>query len=85
METVENVTFSDATVDLDGLLFVDCKFDHCVLRYAGGQFGFHNYAFRECTLQLSGPARNTANLLLSFEIADERKLYGPLNSGPVIH
>jgi hypothetical protein len=62
---VENRTYKDQTVRIDGTLFVRCRFDNCKLIFkAQDLVGFDHCDLIECQWVFDGPAEN-ALLFLS--------------------
>jgi len=64
MTDVNDKTFTNAIIDLDGKRFTSCRFENCHLRYAGGECRMQRcYVAHGCVYQFTGAAFNTASLL----------------------
>ena len=64
MENVENQTFRNKTVRVDGTEFKDCTFYDATLVYAGGALPkFVNCTFSSVTLQFESAAAKTLKFL----------------------
>ena len=66
----ENQSFIDRDVRLDANEFINCHFERCTLRFAGGPTRFERPSVHiDCTLALDGSAVRTVNLLKSLDNA----------------
>jgi uncharacterized protein YjbI with pentapeptide repeats len=65
MEEIKGRTYSDGeTIDIDGNIFTDCRFEQATLRYAGGPHPvFNNCDFSGAGWHFSGAALRTIQLL----------------------
>lgn len=64
MERIENQTFRNEVVSVDGKRFVACVFDSCTLLYAGGDVPvFSQCRFIEVSLQFTDSAVDTIKFL----------------------
>ncbi|MCB0116805.1 MAG: hypothetical protein R2873_26965 [Caldilineaceae bacterium] len=64
MERIENQTFHNEAVSVDGKQFIACVFDNCTLAYAGGEVpAFHKCQFVDVSLQFSESAVDTLKFL----------------------
>lgn len=78
LEHVQDKTFKNERVEIDGKRFTSCTFEGCELNYAGGDVEFGpGCSVENCRPQFSGPARRTVLLLhslglLSFNPLDEQ-------------
>jgi hypothetical protein len=71
----EDKKFRNETVQLDGKLFVNCRFEDCLLTYSGATCEWEHSSFFNCRILLNRSASNTAEVLrgLGFSIgAPER-------------
>ena len=68
MEVVEDKSFRDETVSLDGKLFVRCNFESCTLVFAGGHCEWEASNFSHCRVTLEGAASNTLQVLRALGI-----------------
>ena len=61
---VENKTFEDQTVEIDGKEFKGCVFKNCLIQFNGkAQMGLSNCQFHGCSLGMSGAAGLTVGYL----------------------
>lgn len=64
METVENQTFQNERVILDGRKFVHCTFTGCTLVYTGtDSLGLDGCTMNSCRWSFEGPAGNTLEFM----------------------
>jgi len=64
MATFEKATFTDQTIEVDGNLYEDCKFNNCTLVYRGGDVPqFYDCKFKGGDVKLEGGATRTAEYL----------------------
>jgi hypothetical protein len=63
--TVENQVLANVVVDMDDKRFLGCEFEHCTLRYAGGECSWDkNTVFRpNCTWEIFDTAARVVNVL----------------------
>lgn len=66
MKHVKDLKETGTTVLLDDTHFQDCTFENCRLVYLGGDFGWGNTSFINCTLVLQGAPARTQKLLMEF-------------------
>jgi hypothetical protein len=67
MSNFKECTFTNSTVRLDNNEYVNCKFEKCIIEFAGeGPVGLDGCAFSGCQWVLVGYARNTLNFLGSM-------------------
>ena len=66
----ENKDFRHETVQLDGKLFLNCRFENCLLTYGGAFCEWEGSTFFNCRILLNDSAGNTATVLqgLGFSI-----------------
>jgi hypothetical protein len=60
MKTIEGETFSNTTVLIDNIDFVNCTIDSCELIYCGGRFGWTNTTITNVRITLRGHSAYTA-------------------------
>lgn len=63
MNSVEKQTFSYRPVEVDGVKYEYCHFDHCNMIYAGGVYSMNGCSFDFCEWEMRGPAQRTMMLL----------------------
>lgn len=64
MERIENQTFQDQSVSVDGKRFVACTFESCTLLYTGGDVpAFAKCRFNDVSLQFGESAVDTLKFL----------------------
>ena len=70
MEEVKEKVYRQETVRLDDKLFVNCKFEDCLLCYRGARCEWEHTRFSNCRGLLDGAANNTVQVLqgLGFKI-----------------
>ena len=63
--TIENQVFANVVVDMDDKRFLGCEFEHCILRYAGGECSWdNNTVFRpNCIWEIFDIAARIVNVL----------------------
>lgn len=66
MKIVRDLEEKGATVILDDVSFINCKFTECTLIYHGGDSAWVNCQFKNCPIVLQGAAARTQNFLLGF-------------------
>jgi hypothetical protein len=77
---VEDQTFVDAVVDMDGKRFTNCKFSGCTLRYTGEQpcTWKDTVIDNSCTWKFDGCALNLIRVLSALKM-----LRAPLSYPPI--
>jgi hypothetical protein len=70
MDEIRDKSFRNETVRLDGMLFVNCSFEDCLLHYGGGRCEWEATRFSNCRVVLDGRANNTVQILqgLGFKV-----------------
>ena len=63
---IENETFTDATLVIDGHHFTGCTFIRCLLRYSGGPFEIEHCEIQEQMVEFQAAARWTLYFLRRF-------------------
>lgn len=67
MADIQDQTFTGGTVDLDGNLYRNCRFEGVIIRYSGdGDVGLQGCFFEGCTLALDGAAARTISYLTAI-------------------
>jgi hypothetical protein len=66
MKVIENVTQKGGMVDLENTLFINCRFEDCVLVYAGGEVMVRNSEFKDCPFMFVGAAGTVVRALQMF-------------------
>ena len=63
-KTFRGDKFTEATLQLDGMEYVDTTFEGVTFTYSGGAYSFRNATFSlPLTVRLEGPAANTSGLV----------------------
>ena len=60
---IRDKTFVGETIQMDGKSFLNCSFQNCILKYAGGQCEWENTDFRDCQVVLEGAASRTVHII----------------------
>ncbi|MBD9528661.1 hypothetical protein IB235_17735 [Paracoccus sp. PAR01] len=61
---IENQTFRNETIEIDGIAFSMCTFENCTLVFRGGKPpGIMGCRFNDCFWSFGGPAANTMSFL----------------------
>lgn len=63
MSKIEKETFTHRSVEVDGMEYNFCHFDHCTLVYSGGVYRINGCSFEYCEWEMRGPAQRTMMLL----------------------
>jgi hypothetical protein len=64
---IENQTFEDQTVRLDGNQYSQCKFRRCVLQYGGSEIPeLENCEFHECSWSFTEAAARTVQFMTAL-------------------
>jgi hypothetical protein len=66
MEILENRSLTREYVVVDNKLFVNCRFEECLLIYAGGDYHARGCEFTHCSFRLEGPALRTLEFLFEM-------------------
>ena len=75
LEIVEGKNFLfGEEVSIDGKHFIRCRFNGCLIAYAGGSFTFTDCDLRPGGFALEGAASATVDLLRQFGLTDLTKL-----------
>jgi hypothetical protein len=86
LETLLNRLFDGATLEIDGMHFVDCTLENCILIYRGGSVIFERTRLRRCRYVFYGPARTTVQLLQTVGLLPTDPLnWGEVDAGEEVH
>jgi hypothetical protein len=77
LKRIQNKTFENETVVVDGNSFHNCTFKNCVIEYSGGLFEFgQSVTFPNSKITISGAAKNSALFFESLGLIPAGKLSG---------
>ena len=75
MPAIHGMTFRNETIRLDGQVFENCTFDHCLLQYGGmGSVSLDDCTYVGCNWALVDAAASTVNFLALMYGAGEPAL-----------
>ena len=74
---VRGKRFNRTRVRLDGHAFIGCTFTDCTIAFSGGECDIEETLFVRPTLEMSGAAANTAEILHALGALNERMFNFP--------